>query len=68
MQNKANFRKAKMNENSFATKGYENETAFELCENKANFRKNECKLLCYRLYYPGRLGKIFRRKLSNVDE
>jgi len=30
MQNKANFRKAKMNENLFAAKDYENETAFRL--------------------------------------
>jgi len=28
MQNKANFRNDKMNENLFATKDYENETAF----------------------------------------
>jgi len=30
MQNKANFRNAKMNENLLATKDYENETAFRL--------------------------------------
>jgi len=30
MQNKPNFRKAKMNETLFATKDYENETAFRL--------------------------------------
>jgi len=30
MQNKPNFRNAKMNENLFATKDYENETAFRL--------------------------------------
>ena len=35
-QNKANFRKAKMNENLFATKVYENETAFRLQKYKPN--------------------------------
>jgi hypothetical protein len=35
-QNKPNFRKAKMNENLFAAKDYENETAFRLRKNKAN--------------------------------
>ena len=30
MRNKPNFRKAKMNENLFAAKGYKNETAFGL--------------------------------------
>jgi len=34
MQNKANFRKVKMNENLFATKDYENTPAFGLRENK----------------------------------
>jgi len=36
MQNKANFRKAKMKLNSYSTKDYENETAFGLWENKPN--------------------------------
>jgi len=34
MQNKANFRNAKMSENLFTTKDYENETAFRLEQNK----------------------------------
>jgi len=34
MQNKANFRKPKMNESLFATKAYENETALRLEQNK----------------------------------
>ena len=33
-QNKPNFRNAKMNENLFATKDYENETALRLRKNK----------------------------------
>jgi hypothetical protein len=36
MQNKPNSRKAKMNENLFATKDYENETAFRLRKYKPN--------------------------------
>jgi hypothetical protein len=34
MQNKPNFRKAKMNENVFATKDYDNESDFTLQQNK----------------------------------
>ena len=34
-QNKPNFRNAKMKENLFTTKDYENETAFRLQKNKA---------------------------------
>jgi len=34
MQNKANFRNAKMNENLFAAKAYENETTLRLEQNK----------------------------------
>jgi len=36
MQNKANFRKAKMNVNSFITKDYERNDIFAVPENKAN--------------------------------
>ena len=36
MQNKANFRTAKINENLFATKDYENETTLRLEQNKPN--------------------------------
>ena len=36
MQNKPNFRKAKMNITPAITKDYENETAFELRQNKPN--------------------------------
>jgi len=37
MQNKPNFRKAKMNISPALTKDYENETAFSLRQNKPNF-------------------------------
>jgi len=36
MQNKPNFRKAKMNVNLYVIKEYENETAFRLEQNKPN--------------------------------
>jgi len=36
MQNKPNFRKAKMKLNFYSAKDYENETAFSLRENKPN--------------------------------
>jgi len=36
MQNKPNFRKAKMNESLFAAKDYVNETAFSLRKYKPN--------------------------------
>ncbi len=36
MQNKANFRKAKMNVNSFITKDYRKNDAFAVQKNKAN--------------------------------
>jgi hypothetical protein len=45
MQNKAYFRKARMNANIFVTKDYENETDFRLRENKPNqsqFQTGHC--------------------------
>ncbi len=36
MQNKPNFRKAKMNANAFSQKDYENKTTFRLEQNKPN--------------------------------
>ncbi len=36
MQNKPNFRKTKMNLNSYLTKDYENKSNWKLGENKAN--------------------------------
>ncbi len=36
MQNKANFKRAKMNANAFSQKDYENETAFRPQKNKPN--------------------------------
>ncbi len=63
MQNEPNFGKAQMNVNKVLTRDYENKPNWTLGENepktnpikansnpnKANFRKNECKLLCYRV-------------------
>jgi hypothetical protein len=54
MQNKPNSLKAQINASSVLTKDYENKSNRTLCENKpktnpikANFEKNECKVLCY---------------------
>jgi len=46
MQNKPNFRKAKMNISSALTKDYENETAFSLRENKPNQTQFQKRHLC----------------------
>ena len=47
---KPNFRKAKMNVNSFITKDYRKKDDFVVRINKPNFQnaKNKRKLICYR--------------------
>ncbi len=56
MQNKPNFQKSQMNANLYNTKDYENKSNWTLGQSKPNsnpikpnFRKNKCKLLCYRV-------------------
>jgi hypothetical protein len=56
IQNKPNFQKSQMNVSLYNTTDYENISDWTLGENKpnsnpikANFRKNEFKLLCYML-------------------
>ncbi len=44
MQNKANFRKAQMNVNSFITKDYRKNSAFAVQKNKANSKPNKANL------------------------
>jgi len=55
MQNKANFRKSQVNVRPLVIMNYERKSDWTPGENKpnskpikANFRKNECQLLCYR--------------------
>jgi hypothetical protein len=53
MQNKPNFRKAKINPTFFYTKGYDNDTAFSLRQNKPNqtqlpYGRNQPKLLSHK--------------------
>jgi len=67
MQNKANFRKAKMNINLYLTMAYKNETAFRVRKNKpkqSQFqnRQNEPKCcfnkgLCKKTRFPARKNK-----------
>jgi len=56
MQNKPNFQKSQMNLSIFSKMAYENKSNWTLGQNKpnsnpikANLRRNECKLLCYRV-------------------
>jgi len=61
MQNKANFRNAKMNENLFATKDYENETAFRLQKYKPKQSQFQTGHLFVNLMKPSRF-------LTEVDQ
>jgi hypothetical protein len=62
MQNKPNFRKAKMNINTYYTKAYKNETAFRRVKNKPNSNPNKPNFQKAKMNVNSIITKDYRKK------